>query len=211
MVQFSAEEAVGAILAGAKLVGEAACCEQRNPSGTAVQRPGLPAEPQVEVKNSGCVGEHRNNLTFDRNGMFVNLVVERLAENYGILARGRSYWLVFSLVKPEVHPIKEMKSGPINDKSAIRLVVRSEKDRSSKYALETFHDAVIPLAVFEEVEEVEDLGGCIESHHAAALADGHGCYPDRNEPVLAVREAELRMADDLKEEFPVAPCVGQPI
>jgi hypothetical protein len=73
--------------------------------------------------------------------------------------------------------------------------------------LETSHDAVVPPAIFEEVEEVENFGRGDELDHPAAVADGHGRQPDGNEPVLTVGEAELRMTDHLKEKFPVAPCV----
>jgi hypothetical protein len=106
-----------------------------------------------------------------------------------------------------VDPIKKMKPRPINHKTAARLVIRPEKDRGSKYPLESFHNPVVSLAVFEKVEEIEDFGGRVKSNNTAALTDGHGGHPDRHEPVLAVGQAELRMADHLKEEFPVAPCV----
>lgn len=177
----------------------------------AVHRPGLPDKPQVEVEHAGRIGERRNNLALDRNGMLVDLLVKGFAEDYRIFGRSRSHGLDVRLVKPKVDPIKKMKPGPINDKTAVRLVIRPEKDRGSKYPLEAFHDPVIPFAIFEEVEEVEYLGRGAETHDAAALADGHGRYPDRNEAVLTVRDAELRMADNLKEKFAVAPCVGQVI
>jgi len=75
--------------------------------------------------------------------------------------------------------------------------------------LEALHEAAIALAVFEEMEKIEDLGSCAKPDNATALADGHSCYPDRDEAILAVRETVLRMADDLKEEFSVAACVRQ--
>jgi len=102
-----------------------------------------------------------------------------------------------------------MVADTIDDKCATRLVIRPEKDGSGKYPLETFHDAAISLAVFEEMEKIEDLGSCLEPDNGTALADGHSGYPDGEEPILAVRQTVLRMADDLKEEFSITPCVGQ--
>jgi len=61
-----------------------------------------------------------------------------------------------------------------------------QESRSGKDSLETLHDAAIPLAVLEEVKEVEHLGGSAKSHNPAALAKGEGCDPDGNEPVLTV-------------------------
>jgi hypothetical protein len=139
--------------------------------------------------------------------MLVDLLVKSFAQDYGILARRWRWAFIFSFMEPKVDPIKKVKPGPINDKRAARLVIRPEKDGGSEYPLEAFHDAVISFTVFEEMEEIEHFGGGAESDNAAALTDGYGGHPDRYEPVLAVRKAELRMADDLKEEFPVAPCV----
>ncbi len=141
--------------------------------------------------------------------MFVDFLVEHLAQRYRVFACGWSLVLVLSSVEPEVNPIKKVKPGPINDKAASRLLIRPEEDSGSKYPLETFHDSVIAFAVLEEVEEIEDLGSRTKSDNTSMLADGHGGDPDRDEPILAVREAKLRMADNLKEESSVAPCVGQ--
>jgi hypothetical protein len=41
--------------------------------------------------------------------------------------------------------------------------------------------------------------------HPALLAEGEGRHPDRDETVLA--EAEVRVRNNLKEEFPVATLV----
>ena len=112
-------------------------------------------------------------------------------------------------MKPEDDPIKELKSGPIDGKSAARLVIGPEKDGGGKYPLETLHDAAITLAVFEEMEKVEDLGSCTKSDNPTASTDGHGCYPDWDEAILTIREAVVWMADDLEKEFSITPCVGQ--
>lgn len=136
--------------------------------------------------------------------MFINLLVKGLAEDYGILSDRPSCGHVFGFMKRKLDPIKKMKPGLINGKSATRLVICPEEDSGSKHSLKSFHNPVISLSVFEEVEEIEDFGGGAESDDAAALAGGHGGHPDGNEPILAVREAVLRMSDDLEEEFSVA-------
>jgi hypothetical protein len=56
-------------------------------------------------------------------------------------------------------PIKKVKPSPIDYHIATGLVVGPEEDGGSKYPLKTFHDPVISLTVFEEVEKVEDFGG----------------------------------------------------
>jgi hypothetical protein len=94
-------------------------------------------------------------------------------------------------------------------KSVLGFVIRSEEDRDSEYSLKPFHDAVIPLAVFEEVKEVENFRRGVKPYNPAALADSHSGHPDQDEAVLAVRQTVLRMADNLEEEFSVAPGVRQ--
>jgi hypothetical protein len=104
--------------------------------------------------------------------------------------------------------IKKMKPGPVEDQFTLRFVVGSKESRSGKDSLKTLHDAAIPLAVLEEVKEVEHLGGSAKPHNPAALAKGEGCDPDGNEPVLTVRHSELRMGNELKEEFAISAQIG---
>jgi len=88
-------------------------------------------------------------------------------------------------------------------------VIRPKKDRGSKYPLEAFHDAAITLAVFEEMEKVEDFGTRTKSDNPTSLADRHRGYPDWDEAILTVRETVPWMAGDLEKEPSITPCVGQ--
>ena len=85
-----------------------------------------------------------------------------------------------SLVEPKVDPIEKVKPSPIDGKGAACLVICPKKDRGCKYPLETLRDAAITLAVFEEMEKIEDLGSCTKADNPTALTDGHGGYPDRD-------------------------------
>ena len=113
--------------------------------------------------------------------MLVDFTVESLTEHNLIFDSVRRRGILFfARVEPEPHSIKEVKPGPIDRKGVARLVIGPEKDGGSKYPLETLRDAAITLAVFEEMEKIEDLGSCAKSDNPTALTDGHGGYPDRD-------------------------------
>ena|SRR5690242_18376550 len=63
-------------------------------------------------------------------------------------------------------------------------------------------------SVFRQAEEVEHLGGRVKTNLARFLPDGERSNPDGDQPVLAERKTEFRMADDLKEEMAVAASIG---
>jgi len=107
-----------------------------------------------------------------------------------------------------MHAIEEVEPGPIRDKVAIGFMAGSEEDGGGKNPLKALHHAVVTLAIFEEAEEVKYLGGGPEAHNAAALAQGQGGDPNRDEPVLAVRKPKLRVADDLEKGFAVTAGMG---
>ena len=97
-----------------------------------------------------------------------------------------------------------MKASPVEHQFAVGFVIGSKEHCRAKDPLKTFHKAAIPLAIFEEAEKIENLGGGPEAHDPAALANGDSRDPDGNEPVLAVRESELRMTEHLKEELSIS-------
>jgi len=102
-----------------------------------------------------------------------------------------------------------MKSRPVEHQLPVRFVVSSKKHCCAKDALKTFHKTAISLTVFKETEEIENLGCGPEAHDPAALPNGKGGYPDRNEAVLTIGESKLGMAKHLKEEFSISSGVKQ--
>ena len=136
--------------------------------------------------------------------MLIDLFVKGLAQHDRILTPVGTYYLSFTLVKPETHAVEEMESGPIKDELAIGFVTCSEEDGSRKDPLEPFHHAAVPFAVLEEMEEVKHLGGTSKADNPAALAQSQGDNPNCDEPVLAVRKPILWVAANLEEEFAVA-------
>jgi hypothetical protein len=53
--------------------------------------------------------------------------------------------------------IEKVESRPVQDELCFGLVAASEKDGGREDTLETLHDPVVPLTIFEEAEEVEHL------------------------------------------------------
>ncbi|MGA2075106.1 MAG: hypothetical protein ABSH52_16570 [Terriglobia bacterium] len=105
--------------------------------------------------------------------------------------------------------IKKMKSSSVEHQLAIRFVIGAKKHGGAKDALKTFHKPAISLAIFEETEKIENLGSGPKANDPAALANGDGRHPDWNEPILAVRQSELRMTENLKEKLSISPCIKQ--
>ncbi len=141
--------------------------------------------------------------------MLVDFVVKGGTEDDKVLGVWRGTYGGVVLVKPQVQAIEEVKPRPIEEKLAIRLIVRSKEDRGRENALEAFHDAVVSLSVFQESEEVEHFSRSAETDDSAGLAQGQGGHPNGNETVLAEGKPELRMAADLEEEFAVLSGVGE--
>lgn len=83
--------------------------------------------------------------------MLVDLFVKGFTQHDRILTPVGTWCLSFALVKPEMHAVEEVKSGPIKDRLAIGFVSGSEEGGSRKEPLEPFHHAAVALAIFEEV------------------------------------------------------------
>ena len=186
VAKLTAKKAIGRVFDGAELVGKAAWGEQGDPNGGGIERPDLPDQPHVKVQYTRRVGHQGHHLSLHGNSVSVDFLVKRVAENDDVFIFGGSNWFCFTLVKPKVKVVKKMKPGPVEDQFTLGFVVGSKESRSGKDSLETLHDAAIPLAVLEEVREVEHLGGSAKPHNPAALAKGQGRDPDGNEPVLSV-------------------------
>ncbi len=54
-----------------------------------------------------------------------------------------------------------------------------------------------------QAEGVQHLGGALERHSRALPSNSHGGEKDRNELILAPRQAVARMPSDLQNELPV--------
>ena len=175
----------------------------------AVQRPGLPHEPEVKVQHTWRVGQSGHHLALDWNPVAVYFLVKWLAENDDVLITEGRERSSLVLVKPKLKAIEKVESRPVEDEFTFWFIVASEEDDGRENALESLHDAVRPLTVLEEAEKVEHLRRFVESHNPAALTHRERSHPDWNEAVLPEGQSELRMTEDLKEEFSIASRVKQ--
>jgi hypothetical protein len=105
--------------------------------------------------------------------------------------------------------IEEVKSRPVNQLAAARLVLRAKEDGGSKDALEALHHAVVVAAILGKAEELQHLGGAIEVNGPAFLPEGEGGHPDRDEAILAEGNGVIGVRDNLKEEVPIAALVKE--
>jgi hypothetical protein len=155
------------------------------------------------------VRQGSDDLPLHRDSMYVNFVVERLAEYDSVLCsviRGRELVMI---VEPKLNPIKKVEAGPIGDVVSTRLIVGAEEDGRGKGSLESLNDPPMMATVLGQAEEVKDLGSAEEADDTAFLLDRKCGYPDRNETVLAERKAEAGVTRDIKEELPVASGVSE--
>jgi|SRR5579875_1128686 len=111
--------------------------------------------------------------------------------------------------EPKMKLIKEMKASPVDQMIPIGLVVGSEEDRRSEDSLKALCDAPVVSAVLRQPEKFQHLGGASETNGAAFLAEGERCYPNRNQPILAKGQAEIRMSDDVKEEASIPALINK--
>lgn len=150
------------------------------------------------------MGQGGNNLAFYRYSVLVNLAIKHLAEQDGIeVAAAGAYLFVLGGVEPEFHAVEEVEPGPVDHCSRFGLLFSSEEDCGTEDPLEAIDKAAIVRTVFRKAEEIKHLSRGVKMNLAGFLPDGKRCDPDRNQAVLTEGQAELRMADNLKEETTV--------
>jgi len=113
------------------------------------------------------------------------------------------------LGEPEVDLIEEVEPCPIDEAAAGRLLFGAEEDRRGENTLETLHHAAVIAAVLGKAKKLQHLSGTAKTNGAILLAKGERGNPDGYEPVLAKRQSEIGMADDVKEELSVASSVNE--
>ncbi len=64
-------------------------------------------------------------------------------------------------------------------------------------------------SIFGQTEKVEHLSSRVEMGVARLLPESERGDPDRDETILAERKSEVRMRDDVKRKFAVAPAMDE--
>jgi hypothetical protein len=114
-----------------------------------------------------------------------------------------------SITEPESEFIEEVKSGPINQSPGICSIFGAEKDGSGKEPLKTLNQSPVIPAILGQTKEVEHFGRCGKMNHTVLLAEGQRGNPDRDEPILAERNAEVGMGDDVEKELSISSLVSK--
>lgn len=142
--------------------------------------------------------------------MLADLRVERLAkrEHIGLLTRIRGR-IRFRPIKPKLGAVEKVKPCPVEEWFKVGVVIGAEEKGGGKESLEAFDHSSVISAVCREMEEGQHLRGILKMDGAASLLYGQGCDPDGNQPVLAEWQAIVRMGNDVKEEFAVAPTMDE--
>jgi len=85
--------------------------------------------------------------------------------------------------------------------------VAPECDFGRGDSFKAFDSTPIGFTVERQTKGLQQLGCRTKPDSTAFLADGQGCPPDRNEPVLAERQAVLTVPGDLQHEAAVRPGI----
>ena len=73
---FPSKEALARILATSELAAKAAVAKEGKSSKVSFHVPTLPSEPNVKIEDSGRACEHRDCLTFKRDGLGIDFGLE---------------------------------------------------------------------------------------------------------------------------------------
>ncbi len=103
--------------------------------------------------------------------------------------------------------IEEVKPGPVEQMTPGWVIFRAEEDGRSKDALKTLRHPAVIAAILGKPEEVQDPGGAVEMDGSALLLEGECSNPNWKESILPERQAEVRMTNNVKEEFSVPALV----
>ncbi len=111
-------------------------------------------------------------------------------------------------VVPDAHPIKKVEASSIYNDCLLALLFGAEEDGGAKDALESVNDSVVMISILWKIEVVEHLRRTLKADDAAFLENGQGRDPDGDEAVLAKRQTEARVPDDIKSKFAIASGVS---
>lgn len=200
------EAAAQEVIGHAELLIEAARTDERNSHGMTVDRPALPNQPEVQVKNPRGVSQFGDNFALHRNSVLVDFGVEGFAKRDDVLVILNPHFGIMVVgVEPKLHVIEEVEASPIDELVPGRMIFRPEKDCGREDAFEAVLDSPVMEAIGLKAEERKHLGGTLETDYSALLLERERRNPDGDEPVLPERKTVIRMAEDLEEKPAAVP------
>ena len=204
------ESAAQGVICDAELLVQTARAENGNSGRLAVERPGLPNQPQVKVEHARRVSECGDNFPLDRNSMLIDLVIEGFTEgDHAPLILNFDSAVVIITAEPKFHLIEEVEAGPVEELVPGGMILCSEEDGGGKDTFESVLGSPVVEAIGLEAEEGEHLGGTLKAHDSTLLFQGERCNPNRDEPVLPEGQTVIGVAEYLKEKLAAVPRVCQ--
>lgn len=209
-IDFFTESSIPSVVPGSKLFREAMAAEEGNSNYPALRGPAFPGEPCVKVEDTGSIRKSGHNPAFNGNSVILDFCEESLAEGNRVLkpVGGREVRSSVTAV-PEAKLIKEVKPRPIKKDVLTAALVRSEKDRATKDALEGGCDSLVIETCGRKIEIAQELGKMVKLDRSAFLAERKRCDPDWDQAVLPIRKPEFGMAYDCQGEVAVSTSVRE--
>lgn len=115
----------------------------------------------------------------------------------------------FGGMKPKVGVVKKVEPGPVEQRLAVRVSIRAKENCRGKDSLEALDDPGVVAAIFGKMEEAQHLDSVSEMYGTALLFHRQCRDPNGNHAILSKWQPEVRMSDDVKKEFAIAPPMYQ--
>jgi hypothetical protein len=172
---------VSGIFDSSELLSEAMTTKERNSDHAGFAHPAFPHEPRVKVEDARSIRQSRHNSALNGNSVILDFSKESVAESNCVLKV--AIWQTFETsltVVPEAKLIKKMKPRPVKENVLILPLVRSEKDRAAKDALEGASDSLVIEARARKIEVAQELSEMVKPDHPAFPTERERCDPDGN-------------------------------
>jgi hypothetical protein len=112
-------------------------------------------------------------------------------------------------VAPDLGFPEKVESRALNDVCGGTRLVSPKEDGCAEDPFEGGDQSAVLLAAFRQPERVKHLRRAPEPHNLALLLHRQGCQKDWNQSVLPIRQSEVRVSRQLKDEMPVPALINQ--
>lgn len=105
--------------------------------------------------------------------------------------------------------IKTVKPGQVEQTTSGWTPFPAEKYSCGIDPFKTLRDPAVIATVLMELEGVHNPGGTVEMYCALLLPHGESGNPNWVESIAPKGQSEIRMSEDMKEEFPIPALVNK--
>jgi len=138
-----------------------------------------------------------------------NLLEKFIAQDDDVFIRLAKQAVLVSAVVPDPSFAEKIETCAMHNFGVRGQTVRPKEDRRAECAFKRSNQSPILFATFAHAEGIQHFGSALELDRLAFLLDGQRRQEDWNNPVLAERNAIIRMTGDLQKELAVPPFIEE--